>query len=108
MVAGGSGLNRVANRATTEDEEEYFEPSILSIRIDPELSCNLFFFLLTDPVQISELLAKTIGDAHSRTCLFSGEHIADMMRKPQDISKVVYYKNMVSRSKTIETTFSCF
>jgi len=28
MVAGGSGLNRVANRATTEDEEEYFEPSI--------------------------------------------------------------------------------
>jgi nuclear receptor subfamily 1 group F protein 4 len=49
-----------------------------------------------DPVQISELLAKTIGDAHSRTCLFSGEHIADMLRKPQDISKVHYYKNMVS------------
>ena len=50
----------------------------------------------TDPVQISELLAKTIGDAHSRTCLFSGEHIADMLRKPQDISKVHYYKNMAS------------
>ena len=51
---------------------------------------------LTDPVQISELLAKTIGDAHSRTCLFTGEHIADMLRKPQDISKVHYYKNMVT------------
>lgn len=49
-----------------------------------------------DPYQISELLAKTIGDAHSRTCLFTGEQIADMLRKPQDDTKFHYYKNMVS------------
>ncbi|EFX87520.1 hypothetical protein DAPPUDRAFT_311954 [Daphnia pulex] len=51
---------------------------------------------------ISELLAKTIGDAHSRTCLFSGEHIADMLRKPQDISKVHYYKNMAQEELWLE------
>ena len=55
----------------------------------------LSLLLCADQVQISELLARTIGDAHNRTCLFSGEHIADMLRKPQDISKVHFYKNMV-------------
>ena len=40
-------------------------------------------------------MAKAIGDAHSRTCLFSGEHIADMLRKPMDTSRMNYYQNMV-------------
>jgi len=41
------------------------------------------------------LLCKTIADAHARTCLYSMEHIQDMFRKPHDLSKVIFYKNMV-------------
>ncbi|XP_060536292.1 probable nuclear hormone receptor HR3 isoform X5 [Cylas formicarius] len=48
----------------------------------------------TDPSQISELLSKTISDAHTRTCLYSIEHIHEMFRKPHDYSRLVYYKNM--------------
>jgi nuclear receptor subfamily 1 group F member 4 len=55
----------------------------------------LFVLPPTDPVQISELLCKTIADAHARTCLYSTEHIQDMFRKPHDLTKVVFYKNMV-------------
>jgi nuclear receptor subfamily 1 group F protein 4 len=43
-------------------------------------------------------LSKTIADAHARTCLFTTEHIHEMFRKPQDLSKLIYYKNMVSRA----------
>jgi len=52
----------------------------------------------SDPAQISELLSKTIADAHARTCLVTTEHIHEMMRKPQDLSKLIYYKNMVSHA----------
>lgn len=51
--------------------------------------------IVSDPAQISELLSKTIADAHARTCLYSLEHIHNMFRKPQDLSKILYYKNMV-------------
>jgi hypothetical protein len=80
----------------------------LSIRCARVLILVSYFYspppTTTDPIQISELLARTIGDAHSRTCLFSGEHIADMLRKPQDISKVQYYKNMVSPLHRVSPT----
>ena len=56
----------------------------------------------TDPAQISELLSKTIADAHSRTCLFTLEHIHDMFRKPQDLSKLIYYKNMAHEELWLE------
>ncbi|XP_022248309.1 probable nuclear hormone receptor HR3 isoform X1 [Limulus polyphemus] len=41
-----------------------------------------------------ELLAKTIVDAHNRTCLYTTEQILELMRKPQDVSLLLYYKNM--------------
>ncbi|XP_077562965.1 nuclear hormone receptor 3 ROR-beta isoform X3 [Haemaphysalis longicornis] len=41
-----------------------------------------------------DLLAKTVSDAHNRTCLYSTEQIQDLMRKPLDISRVMLYKNM--------------
>ncbi|XP_072161488.1 probable nuclear hormone receptor HR3 isoform X2 [Bemisia tabaci] len=47
-----------------------------------------------NPAQISELLSKTIADAHARTCLYTLEHIHDMFRKQQDISKLIYYKGL--------------
>lgn len=51
---------------------------------------------LADPTQLAEILARWVADAHLRTCLYSTEHIADVMRKQSlDISKVTYYKNMV-------------
>ncbi|XP_050305740.1 probable nuclear hormone receptor HR3 isoform X4 [Anthonomus grandis grandis] len=48
----------------------------------------------TDPSQISELLSKTISDAHTRTCLYSIDQIHEMFRKPHDLSRLVYYQNM--------------
>lgn len=56
----------------------------------------LKFECFADPSQITELLSKTIADAHARTCLYSLEHIHNMFRKPQDLSKLMYYKDMVS------------
>ncbi|XP_059470453.1 probable nuclear hormone receptor HR3 isoform X5 [Neocloeon triangulifer] len=56
----------------------------------------------TDPVQISELLCKTIADAHARTCLYSMDHIQDMFRKPHDLTKVIFYKNMAHEELWLE------
>ncbi|XP_076324587.1 putative nuclear hormone receptor HR3 isoform X1 [Tachypleus tridentatus] len=41
-----------------------------------------------------ELLAKTVANAHNRTCLYTTNQIIDLMRKPQDVSLLLYYKNM--------------
>ncbi|KAG7153352.1 nuclear hormone receptor HR3-like 1 [Homarus americanus] len=42
----------------------------------------------SDPAQLAEILARWVADAHLRTCLYSSEHIADVMRKQAlDISK---------------------
>lgn len=56
----------------------------------------------TDPAQISELLSKTIADAHARTCLYTMEHIHSMFRKPQDLSKLIYYKDMAHEALWLE------
>lgn len=63
-----------------------------------------FFNVLfcADPSQISELLSKTISDAHARTCLYSLEHIHDMFRKPHDLSRLLYYKNMAHEELWLE------
>ncbi|XP_053652109.2 probable nuclear hormone receptor HR3 isoform X8 [Cherax quadricarinatus] len=58
----------------------------------------------SDPTQLAEILARWVADAHLRTCLYSSEHIADVMRKQSlDISKVTYYKNMAHE----ELWFDC-
>ncbi|KAL0121454.1 hypothetical protein PUN28_006753 [Cardiocondyla obscurior] len=56
----------------------------------------------TDPAQISELLSKTIADAHARTCLVSTEQIQESFRKPTDISRMIYYKNMAHEQLWLE------
>ncbi|XP_018562898.1 probable nuclear hormone receptor HR3 isoform X4 [Anoplophora glabripennis] len=56
----------------------------------------------TDPSQISELLSKTISDAHTRTCLYSLEHIHEMFRKPHDLTRLLFYKNMVHEDLWLE------
>uniref|UniRef100_A0A1B6LVA8 Probable nuclear hormone receptor HR3 n=1 Tax=Graphocephala atropunctata TaxID=36148 RepID=A0A1B6LVA8_9HEMI len=58
--------------------------------------------ITTDPSQITELLSKTIADAHARTCLYSLEHIHNMFRKPQDMSKVMYYKELAHEQLWLE------
>ncbi|CAG0880146.1 unnamed protein product [Cyprideis torosa] len=58
----------------------------------PQASPMLFS---PDSSQISELLSKTVAEAHLRTCLLSTEQIADCFRKPQDLStKAHYFKSM--------------
>ncbi|XP_050499368.1 probable nuclear hormone receptor HR3 isoform X8 [Diabrotica virgifera virgifera] len=55
-----------------------------------------------DPSQISELLSKTISDAHTRTCLYTLEHIHEMFRKPHDLSRLLFYKNMAHEELWLE------
>lgn len=58
----------------------------------------------TDPMQIVEMLARWVSDAHVRTCLVSTDQIADVMRKQAlDISKVNFYRNMAHE----ELWFDC-
>ncbi|KAL6439042.1 hypothetical protein ACFW04_003797 [Cataglyphis niger] len=57
---------------------------------------------LPNPAQISELLSKTIADAHARTCLVSTEQIQESFRKPTDISRMIYYKNMAHEQLWLE------
>lgn len=55
-----------------------------------------------DPAQISELLSKTIADAHARTCLVSTEQIQESFRKPHDLTRLMYYKNMAHEQLWLE------
>lgn len=55
-----------------------------------------------DPAQISELLSKTIADAHARTCLVSTEQIQESFRKPHDLTRLIYYKNMAHEQLWLE------
>jgi len=41
-----------------------------------------------------ELLAKTVSDAHLRTCLYTTDQIADLMRRPPDTNKIIYFRNL--------------
>lgn len=41
-----------------------------------------------------DLLARTVSEAYARTCLFTTEQIHEMMRRPQDVTRILYYKNL--------------
>ncbi|XP_056648713.1 probable nuclear hormone receptor HR3 isoform X5 [Diorhabda sublineata] len=47
-----------------------------------------------DPSQISELLSRTITDAHMRSIVYTLEDIHELFRKPHDLSRLLFYKNM--------------
>lgn len=66
-------------------------------RINRKIRC-----ISTDPAQISELLSKTIADAHARTCMVPTEQIQESFRKPTDISRMIYYKNMAHEQLWLE------
>ncbi|XP_034947645.1 probable nuclear hormone receptor HR3 isoform X2 [Chelonus insularis] len=57
---------------------------------------------LPNPAQISELLSKTIADAHARTCLLTTEQIQEAFRKPHDLNRLIYYKNMAHEELWLE------
>ncbi|CAG9820451.1 unnamed protein product [Phaedon cochleariae] len=57
---------------------------------------------LPNPSQISELLSKTISDAHARTCLYTLDHIRETFRKPHDLSRLLFYKNMAHEELWLE------
>uniref|UniRef100_A0A146M006 Probable nuclear hormone receptor HR3 n=1 Tax=Lygus hesperus TaxID=30085 RepID=A0A146M006_LYGHE len=63
---------------------------------------NSYNSSVIDPAQISELLSKTIADAHARTCLYTTDHIHNMFRKQQDLSKLIFYKNMAHEELWLE------
>lgn len=49
---------------------------------------------LSDADQISELLSRTITDAHIRTLLISDNELVPYFRQPRDLSKLLFYKNL--------------
>ncbi|XP_054708984.1 probable nuclear hormone receptor HR3 [Uloborus diversus] len=49
-----------------------------------------------------DLLSKTVSEAYIRTCLYTVEQIQDMIRRPQDISRILYYKNMAHEHLWLE------
>ncbi|XP_043467195.1 probable nuclear hormone receptor HR3 isoform X1 [Leptopilina heterotoma] len=55
------------------------------------------------PAQINELLSKTISDAHARTCFHTTEQIQEAFRKPHDITRLLYYKNMAHEELWLES-----
>ncbi|XP_074037493.1 nuclear hormone receptor 3 ROR-beta isoform X3 [Leptinotarsa decemlineata] len=57
---------------------------------------------LPNPNQITEIILKTITDAHTRTCLFTLDHIHEMFRKQHDLTRLVYYKNMAHEELWLE------
>lgn len=66
---------------------------------------NMIIFihlLLSDPAEFSELLTKTIADAHTRTCMVSTEDIQQAFRRPPDFNKLLYYKNMAHEQLWLE------
>lgn len=66
-------------------------------QIDPVLDNGISTGLgATDPAQISELLSKTIFDAHTRTCLYTPEQIQEVTRKAQEVAKPIFFKNTVN------------
>jgi nuclear receptor subfamily 1 group F protein 4 len=70
---------KIAKISSQQEDDEYYEPN---------------------PNQISEILAKAIGDAHNRACVLNGNHLADLLRRAHDISEVEhmsrvdYYQRM--------------
>lgn len=52
---------------------------------------------------IAELLTRTVSDAHKHTCLLNAEQIVNIMQKPADLSRIVFFKNLVS-SRLFEYT----
>ncbi|XP_043201615.1 probable nuclear hormone receptor HR3 isoform X2 [Amphibalanus amphitrite] len=47
-----------------------------------------------DPSRISDLLAETVTDFHRSTLLYSDEYIQDMLRRPQDLSKIACFSKL--------------
>ncbi|GBM27292.1 putative nuclear hormone receptor HR3 [Araneus ventricosus] len=41
-----------------------------------------------------DLLARTISEAYMRTCLYTTEQIQEFIRRPQDVSRILYYKSL--------------
>nr|WCS71178.1 hormone receptor-like protein 46-2 [Pardosa pseudoannulata] len=41
-----------------------------------------------------ELLTKTLTEAHTRTCLYTNEQVAEIMKKPHDYAAILCYKSM--------------
>ncbi|GBN23873.1 putative nuclear hormone receptor HR3 [Araneus ventricosus] len=41
-----------------------------------------------------ELLTKTLTEAHTRTCLYSSDQVAEIMKKPPDVGSILLYKSM--------------
>ncbi|XP_043201618.1 probable nuclear hormone receptor HR3 isoform X5 [Amphibalanus amphitrite] len=48
----------------------------------------------SDPSRISDLLAETVTDFHRSTLLYSDEYIQDMLRRPQDLSKIACFSKL--------------
>ncbi|XP_035221414.1 probable nuclear hormone receptor HR3 isoform X1 [Stegodyphus dumicola] len=76
--------------STTFDQQQQLEPI-------PDASSLLIAVVPPGPMTTNshlELLTKTLTEAHTRTCLYTTEQVAEIMRKPHDVTSILCYKGM--------------
>ncbi|XP_027222336.1 probable nuclear hormone receptor HR3 isoform X6 [Penaeus vannamei] len=73
-----------------QQQQQQQQPTVVGATVLPEEES-----VSPHPEQLAEIIARWVADAHLRTCLYSTEHILDVMRKQSpDITNINYYKNM--------------
>nr|XP_024216204.1 probable nuclear hormone receptor HR3 isoform X3 [Halyomorpha halys] len=99
-TGGGGKVVQGQARLAIKLEAEALNDGVINTYVDSTTSRQTEE--LPNPAQISELLSKTIADAHARTCLYTMEHIHNMFRKPPELSKLIFYKDMAHEALWLE------
>nr|XP_024216205.1 probable nuclear hormone receptor HR3 isoform X4 [Halyomorpha halys] len=100
VQGGGGKVVQGQARLAIKLEAEALNDGVINTYVDSTTSRQTEE--LPNPAQISELLSKTIADAHARTCLYTMEHIHNMFRKPPELSKLIFYKDMAHEALWLE------
>nr|WIM36148.1 hormone receptor 3 [Pyrrhocoris apterus] len=103
VQGSGGGVGKVVQgqaRLSIKLETETLNDGVITTYVDSTTSRQSED--IPNPIQISELLSKTVADAHTRTCLYTLDHIHSMFRKSQDLSKIIYYKDLSHETLWLE------
>ncbi|XP_042902546.1 probable nuclear hormone receptor HR3 isoform X1 [Parasteatoda tepidariorum] len=68
-------------------------------QLEPIADANSLLITVVPPGPMTtnshlELLTKTLTEAHTRTCLYTSEQVAEVFRKPTDVTSILVYKSM--------------
>ncbi|GFY07594.1 probable nuclear hormone receptor HR3 [Trichonephila clavipes] len=80
--------------STTYDPRQLLEPISDTGNLLPTIVPSSGPPTATSNTSHIDLLARTVSEAYMRTCLYTSEQIQEMIRRPQDVTRIVYYKNL--------------